>query len=162
MKTKISIYRNRYGDQITFEQKSESRIDMTGYSQYLRVGYPNNYEAAYSAYKADCAKLEEPDMDLLTEDVSQNRLRELTLKEFKELVHNWEIEKNPLAKYRSLIVSDTTQCDMVDPSGGPYISVGTDLGEFFSGSIGKKYVSKIQFKSDLRISFTVTDKPIEE
>lgn len=159
---KTVTYRNRYSDQIKFEQLSETEIRMSGYSEHIRVGFPNLYSPAYSAYLEDCSKLEEPDFDLLVDDPAQNKVRELTLSEFKKAVHDYERKPNPLQKYRELIKSDHTRYDMIDPSGGPYIEIGTDLGRFFNGTIGKKYVTEIKTESGPSVKFVVSDtEPVD-
>ena len=53
----------------------------------------------------------------------------ILLEQFKEKIHNSKFEL--LKKYQSLIYSDTSTYDMVDPSGGPYLSVGTNLKYYF-------------------------------
>ena len=105
-------YQNRYGDDIVFEKEANT-VKMTGYSPYLRFGYPNVYDNAYDAY---CKDTEDPmDLDL-----------------FKDKIHEWNGEKpHPLKIYQSLIYSDTSTYDMVDPSGGPYLAVGTNLKYYF-------------------------------
>ena len=161
---KTSIYSNRYRDQIKFEQLSEDEIKMTGYSNHFRVSYPNLYAEAYSAYLEDCKKIEEPDYDMLVDDPAQNRVRELTLKEFKKAVHDYrpEIRENPLAKYQPLIKSDMTRVYMVDPSGGPYLQIGSDIGIYFNGEIGKKYITEIRFNPEPCVIFTVSKTKPEE
>ena len=107
-----TTYQYRYGDNIVFEKEANT-VKMTGYSPYLRFGYPNMYDDAYAAY---CKDTEDP-MDLNL---------------FKNKIHEWkEGETNPLKKYQSLVYSDISTYDMVDPSGGPYLSVGTNLKYYF-------------------------------
>ena len=107
-----TTYQNRYGDNIVFEKEANT-VKMTGYSPYLRFGYPNMYDDAYAAY---CKDTEDP-MDLNL---------------FKNKIHEWkEGETNPLKKYQSLVYSDISTYDMVDPSGGPYLAVGTNLKYYF-------------------------------
>jgi hypothetical protein len=58
---------------------------------------------------------------------------------FKEEVHTSIYDENeeyvgpsPIAeKYAKLVTSDTKTINMVDPSGGPYLSTHTNLGERF-------------------------------
>ena len=107
-----TTYQNRYGDNIVFEKEANT-VKMTGYSPYLRFGYPNVYDDAYAAY---CKDTEDP-MDLNL---------------FKNKIHEWkEGEINSFKKYQSLIYSDTSTYNMVDPSGGPYLAVGTNLKYYF-------------------------------
>jgi hypothetical protein len=42
---------------------------------------------------------------------------------------------------------------MIDPSGGPYISLGTNIGRYFDGKIGKQIVEKIELTNG-KIIFT--------
>lgn len=106
-----TTYQNRYGDNIVFEKLDDKTVKMSGHNhEWLRCGYPNVYEDAYTAY---CKDIEEP----------------MSLEQFKEKIHNPKFEL--LKKYQSLVYSDTSTYDMVDPSGGPYLSVGTNLKYYF-------------------------------
>jgi hypothetical protein len=45
-------------------------------------------------------------------------------------------------KYASLIYSDKNKIDMIDPSGGPYLHAGHDMGKFdksFDGMIIEEF-----------------------
>ena len=108
-----AIYRNRYKDEITFDHK-EKIVEMTGHSPYYRIGWPNVYDKAYQAYMEDNLKHLSPLM---------------SLKEFKKEVHDYNNES--MKPYAQLVYSDKDTIDMVDPSGGPYISLGDNLKEFF-------------------------------
>jgi hypothetical protein len=142
-----AIYYNRYKDKITFDHKGKT-VTMSGYSPYFRYSWPNKYDVAYTRYLASAyldAKLEQSQM--------------LTLEEFEKALYidkgddsNWH--KNALYQlFGKYIYSDKDTIDMVDPSGGPYLTVGMNLKEFFgreyedliieSIEIGK---SKIKFK----------------
>ena len=113
-----AVYSNRYRDKITFEHVGKI-VEMTGHSPYYRIGYLNVYDRAYQAYLEDNAKHLTPLMEF---------------EEFKKEVHNYS--KNPAMRpYIELVYSDENTIDMVDPSGGPYISLGDNLKEFF----GKDY-----------------------
>lgn len=138
-------YYNRYGDNIVFEYISENKIQMSGYNhEWIRCAYENDYEKAYQSYTEDCLALEEPDMDLLFDDLINNQLRHLTLEEFKEEAHKEYFYKNPkLRKYCSLITSNKDDIHMVDPSGGPYISKRSDLGRYFNDG-KKRIINKIE------------------
>jgi hypothetical protein len=66
----------------------------------------------------------------------------MTMGEFKKAVHEYDPEtfkSTPLAKkYQGLVYSDTTKIDMIDPSGGPYMHSGHNMGMFdesFKGMI---------------------------
>jgi hypothetical protein len=120
---------------------------MSGYSPYFRYGFPNVYDKAYEKYVESAivdAKLE------------SNQI--LTREEFEKVLFVTKdedsYESNALYKlFGKYIYSDKDTIDMVDPSGGPYLTVGTNLKSFFgkdyenliieSIEIGK---SKIKFK----------------
>ena len=109
-----TTYQNRYGDNIVFEKLDDKTVKMSGHNhEWIRCGYPNVYDDAYTAY---CETTENP----------------MDLKQFKEKIHEWKEGKtNPLKKYQSLVYSDTSTYNMVDPSGGPYLAVGTNLNRYF-------------------------------
>ena len=112
-----AIYRNRYRDEIIFDHKGKT-VTMTGYSQWFRYGFPNVYDKAYQAFIEENAKHLIPLMDF---------------EEFKKEVHNYKNES--MKPYAELVYSDRDTIDMVDPSGGPYLTVGMNLKMFF----GKDY-----------------------
>ena len=127
-------YYNRYRDKIEFELRDENTITMTG-GKWMRYGWPNNYDRAYVAYRKKVVTLEEPDYDLLVEDILENGLRPFTKAEFVEAMqgnlHDYE-EKKAVPALKELwkhVYSDTSTYDMVDPSGGPYLCTGMDLAE---------------------------------
>ena len=102
-------YINRYGDKFIFEQVDENTIKWEGNFEYCRIGWPNNYQAAYEKY-----------LELGGE---------LSLEDFKEGVHKYDEETSSYkinSEIRKLVTSDTSTLDMVDPSGGPYIVVGME------------------------------------
>ena len=106
---KIEI-KNRYNDIYTFTKVDEGVL-MEGDFKWIRCGWPNVYEEAYEAY---CIDTSEP----------------ISLEEFKREVHHYDTFKagKIAKKYAPLIRSDKTKIDMVDPSGGPYLHSGMDLG----------------------------------
>lgn len=105
-------YQNRHGDNIVFEKINDKTIKMSG-GLYMRMGYPNVYNDAYSAY---CNNEENP----------------MDLEKFKDKIHEWDNGQNPLKEYQNLVYSDRSRYDMVDPSGGPYICVGSNLKYYFN------------------------------
>jgi hypothetical protein len=123
-----AIYHNRYNDKITFDHKGKT-VTMSGYSPYFRYSWPNKYDVAYTKYLASAyldAKLEQSQM--------------LTQEEFEKVLYvdkddtGWH--NNALYKlFGKYIYSDKDTIDMVDPSGGPYLSIGMNLKQFF----GKGY-----------------------
>ena len=127
-------YYNRHRDAIEFELRDENTVTMKG-GKWMRYGWPNNYDRAYVAYRQKVTTLEEPDYDLLVEDILENGLRPFTKAEFVEAMqgnlHDYE-EKKAVPALKELwkhVYSDTSTYDMVDPSGGPYLCTGMDLGE---------------------------------
>ena len=127
-------YTNRYRDAIVFERTNDNTVVMTG-GQYFRYGWPNKYDKAYEAYMEVVEKLEEPDYNLLVEDVEANTIRSFTETEFVVAMENnlYDTETakvNPTIKALwKHVYSDKDTIDMVDPSGGPYIKSGYDLKE---------------------------------
>lgn len=118
------VYTNRYGDKFTFTETEDGDILWEGTFEYSRYGFPNVYDKAYSTY---CT---EADTD-----------ERLTLGEFKKAVHEYSketYEPTPLAKrYAPLVYSDTSIINMVDPSGGPYLTAGQEADFIISGMKGK-------------------------
>jgi len=95
----------------------------------MRCGWPNVYDEAYEAY---C-------MDIDDDQV-------MTLGEFKTEIHKaiYDSEGKYVSmsdtsiKYAKLVYSDKSKIDMIDPSGGPYMHSGHDMGmfdELFKGMI---------------------------
>ena len=107
-------YKNRYGDIFTFTKQENGDILWEGEFKHCRFGWPNVYKDAYEAYRKDGGTMH--------------------IDEFKKAVHEYDEEKSeytPLAKqYGPLVHSDTKSINMVDPSGGPYIHSGHDMGMF--------------------------------
>lgn len=151
-------YVNRYGDEIVFEQVELNKIEMSGYDDHLRAGWPNDYSEAYEVYKDFCATLEEPDYDFLVDDPEASVIREMTLKEFEvAILDAFHVKQHPLYDFTQYIKSDKSRYDMVDPSGGPYIAVGMNIGRYFDGKIGKQIVEKIEFGHN-KIIFTTKNE----
>ena len=141
-----AIYHNRYNDKITFDHKGKT-VTMSGYSPYFRYSWPNLYDIAYDKYFKSAVV-----------DAKLKGSQILTQEEFEKVLYidkddtGWH--NNALYKlFGKYIYSDKDTIDMVDPSGGPYLSRGMNLKEFFgkdyedliieSIEIGK---SKIKFK----------------
>ena len=120
-----AIYHNRYKDKITFDHKGKT-VTMSGYSPFFRYGWPNKYDKAYSRYLASAyidANLK--DNQILTEEEFE---RALYIDKAED--YNWH--QNALYQlFGKYIYSDKDTIDMVDPSGGPYLTRGTNLKEFF-------------------------------
>lgn len=130
----VASYINRYGDKITFKELANNKISMSGYDPaYARIGWENDYSDAYEIYCMECMALEEPDMNLLVEDVPvSSTLRKLTYPEFAyqvdDAIHDQSKFFNKYGKY---IRTDFERYNMIDPSGGPYISIGMNVGRYF-------------------------------
>jgi hypothetical protein len=113
-------YKNRYNDNYTFTLQEDGSILWEGDFTYHRIGWPNVYKEAYEAY---------------CKDVGSKGERPMHIDSFKEAVHESVYDENdnyagsgPIAKkYGSLVYSDKDTIDMVDPSGGPYITTHQDL-----------------------------------
>jgi len=140
----IETYTNRYGDKFTFLLNEEGDLIMRGSLEFCRYGYMNIYDVAFRQYIEDTKS-------------------DISLKEFRKLVHKydsvsgeWELEDG---KYRELVVS-SDEIDMVDPSGGPYITTGMEAGLFHSGAEGK-VIGKIMLLQD-GIKFVLIEKGKEE
>jgi len=128
MKNKVE-YTNRYNDAFTFSKTEDGDILFEGEFKWMRCSWPNVYDDAYNAYCADV------DSD-----------ERMTMGEFKEAVHEYDketFESTPLSKkYRGLVYSDQSIIDMIDPSGGPYMHAGYDMGMFdesFKGMIAEEF-----------------------
>ena len=123
-----AIYHNRYKDKITFDHKGKT-VTMSGYSPYYRYSWPNVYDTAYEKYvESAVVEAELQDSQIMTQE------------EFEKALYvdkddtGWH--NNALYQlFGKYIYSDRDTIEMVDPSGGPYLTIGTNLGTFF----GKDY-----------------------
>jgi hypothetical protein len=118
----MRTYKNRYNDTYTFTEDENHDILWEGEFKYCRFGMPNDYTRAYNAYINDVAT-------------------PMVFEEFKEAVHKYDDVKREYVlgdKYVRMVDSLKDEIDMVDPSGGPYISRGMPLDSFGF----KKYVVK--------------------
>ena len=119
-----AIYYNRYNDKITFDHKGKT-VTMSGYSPYFRYSWPNVYDLAYEKY-----------VESAVVDVKLEGNQILSQEEFEKVLYidkdgtGWH--KNTLYQlFGKYIYSDKDTIDMVDPSGGPYLSRGMNLKQFF-------------------------------
>jgi len=107
--------RNRYGDEFTFTLLKDGNIQWSGNFEYSRIGFPNDYMPAYKEY------------------VTNGGL--MGLEEFKEEVHRSIYDEDgeyvglcDIARvYGPMVKSKKDVIDMVDPSGGPYLTEGMEL-----------------------------------
>ena len=117
-------YKNRYGDVYMFTPQDNGNILWEGNFQYCRIGYPNDYNKAYNAFVVDGGRL--------------------SFNEFKQSVHEWDDETNThyYPKYVVMVELVKDKIDMIDPSGGPYLQSGTNMGRYgeeFEGMIVKGF-----------------------
>jgi len=106
-------YKNRYGDVFTFTEDDNHDVLWEGNFEFCRIGMPNDYTRAYEAY---CNDVYNP----------------MPLEEFKQAVHNYDDETlaYDYPDYVTMVDTLRDEIDMVDPSGGPYLSRGMSLGSF--------------------------------
>jgi hypothetical protein len=115
-------YKNRYGDEYTFTLQEDGNILWEGPFEYFRIGYPNDYSVAYKKWHNDFPKTEM-----------------LSLGDFSQVVHQYDEEKQEYKykEYLDLVTVEEDKIDMVDPSGGPYISTPMDMGLLFKELKGR-------------------------
>lgn len=106
-------YKNRYGDVFTFTEDENHDVLWEGNFEFCRIGMPNDYTDAYNAYLKD----------------NEHSQSLMTLNQFKDAVHNYDDEtlKYDYPQYIKLVKSLDDEIEMVDPSGGPYLSRGMSL-----------------------------------
>lgn len=112
-------YKNRYGDVFTFSEDENRDILWQGNFEFCRIGMPNDYKKAYTAYR-------------------NKATNPMEFEKFKTEVHTWDDkkQKHKYPQYIKLVESLKNEIDMVDPSGGPYISRGSSMESFgFNRSI---------------------------
>ena len=120
-------YKNRYGDVYTFTKQEDGNVLWEGSFKYHRTSSPNVYKEAYQQYRKDGG--------------------DMHIEDFKKEVHHYDdvtFEHSEISKkYRSLVYSDINTIDMVDPSGGPYITEGMDMewiDKSFKGRIVSSFI----------------------
>ena len=124
-------YKNRYGDVFTFEQLENGNIQWSGDFKHCRFGWPDDYSIAYEKYKED--KFGEA----------------TTLEEFVEELHEQIYDDDmhfigyslTSEIYGEYVIPKTNVINMVDPSGGPYISQGMDMKVFGLQGRVKEFIS---------------------
>jgi hypothetical protein len=109
----MTTYKNRYGDKYTFTKDENNDVLWEGDFKHCRFGMPNDYTKAYNAYINDVAN-------------------PMVFEEFKEAVHKYDDETltYDYPEYVKMVESLTNEIDMIDPSGGPYISRGMYMDSF--------------------------------
>ena len=124
-----TTYKNRYGDVFTFTLQDDGNVLWEGNFEYCRFGMPNDYTRAYKAYLDDREGLDEDDI--------------LSLEEFKKDVHEYQGNQYLYPEYVKMVDCLRDKIDMVDPSGGYYISSGMSLGFLgFKDLIVKEFEEK--------------------
>jgi hypothetical protein len=125
---------NRYGDSFVFTLLEDGNIQWEGKFEYIRVGFPNDYTDAYRAYTTNGGVM--------------------GLKEFKEEVHHFIYDENDnyvgpsdIARVYGPMVKSKNVINMVDPSGGPYLTEGMEImgktiKEFKSNKEGYLIITK--------------------
>ena len=112
---KNETFFNRYGEKFIFILNEDGNIQWNGKFEYCRYGFPNDYTKAYKAYLTFGG-------DMILED-------------FKEEVHRSIYDENDnyvgpcdIARvYGPMVESKKDVIDMVDPSGGPYLTAGMKI-----------------------------------
>jgi hypothetical protein len=124
-----TTYKNRYGDEFTFTLQKDGNILWEGNFEYVRIGMPNDYREAYNQYLHD----------------NKHNKDTMSFNEFTKEVHSWDDETHKYIydKYLKLVKSVPDKISMVDPSGGPYITLGMDLNSFgFKDSAVQDFVKQ--------------------
>jgi hypothetical protein len=129
-------YVNRYNDEYKFTPDKDGNLLWEGDFKWCRYGIPNDYTKAYTKYLEDGEPLGFMDRDT-----------------FEEKVHEYDDEKREyvMKDYVQLVESRTDKISMVDPSGGPYISVGTNAEFFHSEMKDKKVVDFEQIDTGYKL-----------
>jgi len=102
-------YTNRYGDVYTFTELENGNIQWSGNFEYSRFGMPNDYTKAWEKFQEEYGGLD--------------------YEEFLGSIHTYDEETNSyvFADLLPLITSKTDIINMVDPSGGPYLTEGMEI-----------------------------------
>ena len=104
--------RNRYNDVIRFE-KEDNTVKMTGmFEMGMRYGFANDYDTAYIVY--------------MTNDSEKDK--GLTREEFDRKM---EVDYDFFNRYSKHVKTKDDVIEFVDPSGGPYIALGSNLAYYF-------------------------------
>ena len=104
---------NRYQTELKFTRVG-NEVVVSGYGDYYRIGSKNDYSKAYDKYcKSD-----------LFDGKSE--------KEFEDALHSSELLSDNFSKYLEVAPG----ISYVDPEGGPFLSVGMDLGILSSSMKG--------------------------
>jgi hypothetical protein len=116
-------YKNRYGDVYTFKQLENGNIQWSGNFEYCRFGMPNDYSLAWEVFQKDYGGM--------------------SYEDFKKNVHEYDEEKEQYVfpDLVPLITSKKNIINMVDPSGGPFITEGMNLKQFGVEGVVKEFIN---------------------
>jgi hypothetical protein len=134
-----TTYKNRYGDIFTFTLQDDGNVLWEGNFKYCRFGMPNDYTKAYNQYVNDNKHVQSL----------------MSFNQFKDVVHEYDDETHQYIydKYNRMVESIKDKISMIDPSGGPYISVGMPLSSF-----GFKDLKVKDFETKENGYLIITDK----
>jgi hypothetical protein len=134
-----NTYKNRYGDIFTFTLQEDGNVLWDGNFKYCRFGMPNDYTKAYNQYVNDNKHVQSL----------------MSFNQFKDVVHEYDDETHQYVydKYVRMVESIKDKISMIDPSGGPYISVGMPLSSF-----GFKDLKVKDFETKENGYLIITDK----
>ena len=134
-----NTYKNRYGDIFTFTLQDDGNVLWEGNFEYCRIGMPNDYTKAYNQYVNDNKHVQSL----------------MSFNQFKDVVHEYDDETHQYIydKYVRMVESIKDKISMIDPSGGPYISVGMHLSSF-----GFKDLKVKDFETKENGYLIITDK----
>lgn len=118
---RVMEYKNRYGDVFTFTQLESGNIQWSGDFEYSRVGMPNDYSKAWEVFQKEYGGLDYE--EFISSVYTYDEVKEEYV--FKDLL--------------PLIITNENVINMVDPSGGPYITEGTDMKMFGLKGIVKEF-----------------------
>lgn len=102
-------YINRYGNKFLYTLQEDGNIMWTGKFEYCRTGMPNDYSKAWKYFNEVYGGL--------------------SYEDFKASVHSYDEEREAYVfpDVVPLITSKTDEINMVDPSGGPFLTAGMKL-----------------------------------
>lgn len=132
---KNETFTNRYGEKFIFIPNDDGNIQWNGGFKYCRYGFPNDYTKAYKAYLTFGG-------DMILEDFKQE-----VHKQIYDESGKWVGPCDIARVYGPMVTSNTHVIDMVDPSGGPYLTAGMEImgriiKEFKSNKEGYLIITK--------------------
>lgn len=135
-------YKNRYRNVQTFTLDPDKNVVWKGDFEFCRFGFPNVYKDAYEQY--------------------QKNGGDMSIEDFKVEVHKYDPETyNALEiaqEYGLLVYSDMNTIDMVDPTGGPYMSSDMHLGELLDEEFNGLYIREFKHIEDGYLILTYSNK----